>query len=278
MDLIFHREPGMDAMKSQQAMLLLLAALLTMGTLTGCQIDRAPKGADPLISPYATRRIWAVAPFANESGSLHADGLKIADQFAAQLENASNIDVLPVNRVLKAMEALKLASISTEAEARGVMNLVGADSLIVGNISAYDPYDPPKLGLAVELFAGANQWQADTFDTRDMTRAATDDGFQLGATARSRAALRGSASGVSAHFDAAAPDVYRLLKRYTANRGGEHQSWQHGGPGSEVMHRYRMSMDLYSEFVTYVMSWRLLRAEADRIDSLTTHSPQASKP
>lgn len=275
--MFIFRESGMDAMKSQQAMLLLLV-LAAFVSMVGCEVNRPPQGADPLISPYTSRRVWAIAPFANESGSQYADGLRVADQFAGQLENASNIDVLPVNRVLKAMEAMKLASISTEAEARGVMQLIGADALIVGNLTAYDPYDPPKLGIAVELFTGSRQWKADEFDTRDMTRAGTDDGFQLGSASRSRHALRGSATGVSAYFDAASPDVHRLLIRYAANRGGEYQSWRHGGVGTEAVHRYRQSMDLYSEFVTYVMSWRLLRAEAERIDSFFTHSPQATKP
>jgi len=234
--------------------------------------------SDPLISPYATRRIWAVAPFGNESGSLHADGLAIADHFARQLENASNLDVLPVNRVLKAMEAMKLASISSEAEARGVMNLIGADALLVGNITSYDPYDPPKLGVAIELFAGEGQWRRDGLDVRAMTRAGTDDGFGLGGASRSRRPLAGSVNGVSAFFDAASPDVSRLLRRYAANRGGHYQSWRYGGPGGEVLHRYRMSMDLYCEFVTYVMSRRLLAAEAERMSSLVTHSPQVTVP
>jgi hypothetical protein len=256
-------------MTSKQVMLIL--ALM----LAGCESTREPRGVDALISPYSEGRVWAVAPLRNESGSLAADGLIMADRLQRQLENASNIDVIPVNRVLRAMELLEMAAVESPADAARLMQTLGVDGLIIGTITAYDPYDPPKLGLAIELFDGGRSRALDAFDVRRLSRAATSDEahpYANGGTETSRVLANegGVASGVSAFFDAASSEVRRQLQVYGGNRGGP--DWHPDG-----WHRYRISMDLYSEFVTYVMSWRLLRAEARRLDQWVTTSPPQAK-
>ena len=244
-------------MTSKQVMLMLV---LSMG---GCVYEQTPPGAEPLVSPYAERRVWAVAPLRNESGSLNADGLVMADHLARQLENASHVDVVPVNRVLRAMEVLELPAITTEAHVQSVMQLLNVDGLVVGSITAYDPYDPPKLGLAIELFDGGRAATLDAIDTRDLTRAATAEQSSPYARGGAQPMSRrdGVASGVSIFLDAATADVRDKLKLYGGDRGGENHH-------PEGWHRYRISMDLYSEFVSYVASWRLMRAEARRLQEL----------
>ncbi len=260
-------------MTSKQVMLMLV-----MLPLCGCVYDQAPPGAEPLVSPYAQRRVWAVAPLRNESGSLVADGVVMADHLARQLENASHVDVIPVNRVLRAMEVLELSAIATEAQAQRVMQVLNVDGLVVGSITAYDPYDPPKLGLAIELFDGGRAETLDAVDTRDLTRAATADQSSPFARGGTQPMTRrdGVASGVSLFLDAASADVRDKIKLYGGDRGGENHH-------PEGWHRYRISMDLYSEFVSYVASWRLMRAEARRLHELApvpatpaATSPQAS--
>ncbi len=253
-------------MTSKQVMLMF--SLLLLG---GCAAKQ-PAGSDALVSPYQQGRIWAVAPLRNESGSLQADGLAMADRLQRQLENASNIDVLPVNRVLRAMELLEMSFVETPADAARLMQTLGCDGLIIGTITAYDPYDPPKLGLSIELFDGGRAAMLDELDVRQLTRAATGDQTHPYATGSSRTTAKndGVASGVSAYFDAASADVRNKLQVYGSNRGGP--DWHADG-----WHKYRISMDLYSEFVTYVMSWRLLHAEKQRLSRpMMTSPPQAS--
>jgi hypothetical protein len=226
-----------------------------------------------LVSPYAQPRVWAVAPLRNESGSLEVDGATMADRLARQLENASNLDVLPVNRVLLAMEALEMSAVATPNDARRLLAVLECDGLLIGTITSYDPYDPPRLGLAIELFEGGRASTLNAFDTRAMVSAATDDATHPYAHGGTMPLHRqqGAVSGVSAYFDAAAADVREKLRRYAADRGG-------AGWHEEGWHRYRISMDLYSEFVTYVMSWRLLREESRRLARLVTNpAPQASR-
>ena len=158
-------------MTSEQVLLLTAKVLL----ISGCSL-MAGSGAEPLVSPYPTQRVWAIAPLRNESGSVQANGHTLADHLARQLENASNLNVLPVNRTLAVMETLEIAQISSPAQARQVLASLNADALVVGTITAYDPYDPPKLGLAIELYINKRVEYFDSLNVRKLTRASTGQG------------------------------------------------------------------------------------------------------
>jgi len=246
MRLILHK-PRQDAMTSEQVLLLTATALLA-----GCELFSGP-GAKPLHSPYPTHRVWAVAPLRNESGSVQANGWSMADHLAEHLENATGLDVVPVNRVLAAMEKLEIDQISSPTVARQLLHSLAVDGLVVGSITAYDPYDPPKLGLAVELYVDQRVEFQDAMDVRQLARASTD----VGTLPTQFADLLQPTSTASAIFNAADAKVGEKLRRYAKGRG---QS-----PNQETWHLYRINMDLYSEFVSYVISWRLLRAEAQRL-------------
>src|SRR5690606_24930401 len=77
-------------------------------------------------------------------------------------------------------------------------------------------------------------------------------------------------SAVSANFDAADPRVRDYLQSFADQRGPvkRHDDW----------HRYRISMDLYSDFVSFVMAWRLLEAERSRVTPTPTAMSPASSP
>lgn len=240
-------------MTSEQVMLS-LAALLVCIT-GGCAWHKSA-AAPPLVSPYALPHVWAVAPLNNESGSLEVDSARVADHLAQQLQNAQGLSVLPVNRVLAAMEALKLPAIRSAEDAQRVRALLGADGLIVGTITAYDPYDPPKLGLSLALYekpAGAS----DRIDLDELRTAPSD----IDARLRQPDAMRPTCE-VSGYFDAADPAVRTWLKRYAGDRGPQSQK---NNPAQGNWQIYRLSMDLYTEFVSYLVCSRLLEAEQHRL-------------
>jgi hypothetical protein len=242
-------------MTSEQVMLTFV--VLALGACAGPAVHPV----EPLKSPYEQRRVWAVAPLRNESGSLYADGVKMADRLAHQLENAANLDVLPVNRCLRAMDAMGIGQIATQQDAMRMVQTLGVDGLIVGTISAYDPYDPPRIGLALELYLSPryDREQAD-LDVRRLSRAATDE-LALAPPANSRQPV----VVVSDILDARSPGTRENLQRYALDRGVV--------KSKDAWVNYRINIDLYSEFVSYVMSWRLLRAEAQRIAPLAQVEP-----
>jgi len=163
-----------DAMTSKQIMLTLsLAALCVAVTLLGgCQKEQR---VDAVKAPYEARQVFAVAPLRNESGSAYADGVRIADKITAQLALTKGLDTLPVNRVLSAMQALGLSAVTNKGDAIRLRQMLGVDGLVVGTITAYDPYEPPKLGLSLELYLDSRLvWQGSGFDTQKLSRSASD--------------------------------------------------------------------------------------------------------
>ncbi len=266
-------------MKSEKVMLTLALALLTI-SLGGClhggyvldgtdPVDpwdvlaealRDKTTAGPLDSPYAARRLWVVAPPTNKSGMLNVDTPRIADRLVQQLQNARNIDVLPVNRVLEAMEVLGMAEVRTKSDAFQLMRELGADGIVIGLVTAYDPYDPPKLGLTIELYVDEKIDRADPANLRALSIAATDEHVAL-----DMPSIRNEPTVIEGFYDAANPDVRRGLRTFANLRGPEDLK-------SESWRRYRISMDLYTEFVSYVMSWRLLHWETMRLPEIELES------
>lgn len=234
-------------MTSEQV--LLITAVLAMA-LGGCQ-SRSGAADDAMLN--APHRVWAVAPLRNESGSLYAGGLNLADQVASQLQLVGGIDVLPVNRTLAAMDAADMpGGPSSPAEARQLIRLLDADGLVVGSITAYDPYDPPKLGVTMELFV-VDETGRQPVDLRGLVGASTADA----AAARPSFNLDKPAAAVSAYFDAADPAVRESLENYAAERGKREQR-------VSTVRLHRINMDLFSRFVSHEMSRRLVRAEMSR--------------
>ncbi len=238
-------------MTSQKVMLMAAGLLI----VSGCQMLKPPPAE--LASPYATRRAWAVMPLRNESGSAHADGLRMADRLAQQIDAARNLDAVPVNRVLAAMEQARIADVRDPQMAAALIRTLGVDGLIVGAITAYDPYDPPMMGVALELYT-SDAVERYEMDLTRLTRAATEDAAglpQQESTPRDTQPV----SMVSVVLRAADVPTRQELYRYAEGRGpqsGASADWR----------RHRINMNLYQEFVAFAMIDRMLHAERGRIE------------
>src|ERR1043165_1964861 len=98
--------------------------------------------------PGYTRQSWAVAPVINLSGQSGVDPILQADILFNQLQQVAGVNGLPVNRVVQVYSTLHIDQVQSEEQAALVCDLLGCDALLVGTISLYDPYDPPKLGAS----------------------------------------------------------------------------------------------------------------------------------
>lgn len=241
-------------MTSQKVMLMAAGLLF----VSGCQMLKPPPAE--LASPYATRRAWAVMPLRNESGSAHADGLRMADRLAQQIDAARNLDAVPVNRVLAAMEQAQIADVRDPQTAAALIRMLGVDGLVAGSITAYDPYDPPMMGVALELYTSEAVERYETDLTR-LTRAATEDAAGMPRQESPRDAQ--PVSMVSVVLRAADVPTRQELYRYAEGRGPQ------SGAGSD-WRRHRVNMNLYQEFAAYAMIDRLLHAERGRIERART--------
>lgn len=231
-------------MTTEQLRLLPFVALAALALVLGsCAPKQTLYSPGVLVAPYESGGgdlIWAVAPLRNESGVSNVDTLWVADQLAAAVEQARGLRAMPVNRVVQTMRAMNMRGVSSEDDARTLARALGADAIIVGSVTAWDPYDPPVVGLSVALYAepGALTGRHDDIDPFKLSRLSTeyhDD-------ARSRFAGR-PVNVASDHLDARDHGVLLELKDYARGRSD---------PESALDWKiYTASMELFTQFAAH---------------------------
>lgn len=243
-------------MKSVQTMLV----WMMMGVAALCGCEGTPELVLPRVlqSPYAASHgetLWALAPLNNESGVSKIDMLQVTDMVAATVAEVNGISVVPVNRTLAAMAARNMSGVRSPRDARALAEALGVQGIIVGTITAYDPYDPPKLGMTLALYT-TDMKGSERVDPKQLSSAYSD---QKGSTTKYEDK---PAAIVAEHLDAANHEVLAELKAFATGR--------HDQASSLTWRRYTASMELYTEFAAYHCVDRLLRSERDRIAPVAT--------
>lgn len=122
-------------------------------TVIGCQKKKPEYGVEQRLAlPGSVRQTWAVAPVLNVSGQREVDPILQADLIYGQLQQVAGLNVLPVNRVVDVFNSLRIAQVQSQEQANLVCQYLGCDALVVGTVTAYDPFDPPKMGASLALF------------------------------------------------------------------------------------------------------------------------------
>lgn len=257
-------------MKSAQTMLAPtsalpgLGAVLALALLPACETlpGRRPEltPPTPTVAPYDASRgevLWAVLPLANESGTEIFDPLAISDQLVAAAEEVEGVRTVPLNRTLQAMHALGVRAIEGPGDVERLALAMGVDGILLGSITAYDPYSPPTIGLSLALYARGGAMAgvdpSPTVDPRALTAAPTD-ATPVPLTADRPAAV------VSAHLDARDHGVLTAVQSYAAGR--------HEPDSALGWRRYTASMDLYTQFATQHLVSALVQKEHERLAAL----------
>ncbi|MGE3108669.1 MAG: hypothetical protein AB7G11_12290 [Phycisphaerales bacterium] len=245
---------------------MLCAAAIGAVLLTGCAREKEVLVNPNVIqSPYPASKgetVWAIAPLTNESGVSTIDTLALSDALAAAVAEVSGISALPVNRSLAAMSAHQLRAIRSPRDAKVLADALKAGGVIVGSITAYDPYDPPKIGLTLALYT-TDREPGEPIDPRILSSAYADRSLPRGTNADDPAAF------VSEHLDAASHEVLIALREFAHGR--------HDPSSSLSWKRYTASMELYTEFAAYHCVRKLVQSERRRLASGSAGNP-ASPP
>lgn len=227
------------------------AAALLAAILAGCANKPDLVAPEVLVSPYSpatSNVVWAVAPLANESGTSAVDSMMVTDAIVARAAEIRGIATLPLNRTLAAMRALRMPAVRSPADARRLADALGADAIIVGSITAYDPYDPPKIGLMLGIYSRQRDAKG-MLDPRALQAAPTD---------KTPLAMSDDPSSIiNEHLDAQNHEVLTNLRRYAQGR--------HDPDSAMGWKRYTASMELYAEFAAYWSVYRLLQEEQLRV-------------
>ena len=236
------------------ARLTLIAAwtlCCALAPLVGCQ---AQKLTQPIVlkAPYLNERVWAVVPFANESGISTVDGLMVADRFASEIEQVDGLRCLPLNRTLAAMKSLGMTGIRDEQQASTLMRTLQVDGLVLGSVTEWDPYKPLRFGAAIEVISAGDGADRKPIDLKELTMPTADSRNSGGA-----AKVQADVSQSSRVFDARNHETLNELDRYARGRFD---------PNSALgAQSYETRIDLFTRFGAYVMTRDLLEQEAARL-------------
>ena len=250
-------------MTSEQTMLKWCAgaALIAIGLTAGCKTGPALTPPQVLASPYDTvsgEVLWAVVPLRNESGTTLLNPEEVSDKVVAAAAQVRGVRVVPLDRTLHAMRALRMNGIYSPADAKRLAEEMGVDGLLLGSITAWDPYDPPQLGLALALYArpGSMKRGERPIDPRSLSYQPTDyNPFPQSTYTDAPTAA------VSEFLDGKNHQVQMDLKHYAAGR--------HETDSAMGWKRYLASMDLFSEFAAWHAVGRLLDREWLRLARTT---------
>lgn len=228
-----------------------IAGVLLLGTiaLSGACAKKPPEYGREFVHslPPKRREVWAVAPAINLSGQREVDPLLQADLLYQQVQQVRGLTVVPVNRVAEVYAGLGIAQVQSAEQASLVCDLLGCDALLVPTVTAFDPYNPPKLGASLHLFAKpGNYARPANVDPRELVRMAAPPAEESMPAPRESEFLQ--AVGM---YDAANGTTRDALFAYASGRNDPL-----GPMGAK---EYLASMDRYCGFVYAELTADLLR-------------------
>lgn len=103
-------------------------------------------------NPFPQMHRVAILPFYNQSDEPTVSGDDVALAYYNELQTIPGFEIVPVGVVKRRLQALPMEP-RTGAEFQKFAQDLGADAVIVGSITEYSPYYPPRIGLAVNWYA-----------------------------------------------------------------------------------------------------------------------------
>jgi len=99
----------------------------------------------------------AVAPFFNLSNERATDGRRFASAYFAELQATPGFQVVPVGVTEQAIAQNEL-EMNNPRDVLKLAKILGVDAVVVGAVTDYDPYYPPRIGLQVSWYS-AKSWE-----------------------------------------------------------------------------------------------------------------------
>jgi hypothetical protein len=105
-----------------------------------------------LHNPFPQLSKVAVAPFFNLSHEPTLDGRKVASAYFNELQLLPGFEVVAVGVVEQAMRENHI-TLRGAADARRLAQILGVDAVVIGAVTDYTPYYPPRMAMQVEWYA-----------------------------------------------------------------------------------------------------------------------------
>ena len=256
----------------------LLAAAAGLVPLAGCSFFTGePKKHPPPIeftlqTPYPEVRTFAIAPAINLSGSRDFDPLVVSDTLFAEMQQVEGLNVLPLNKTLIVMQKIGIHSLENAHDVQVLAEAMGADGVVVPAVTAYDPYNPPTVGMVLQLYTPRphevvpaakvetpKASRANSGGPTTVSNIAVDLAVEAAPPAPPKPfeADRQPASQVSAVFNASNQTVLKELQVFSEGRTQYDSALQDK--------KFLVESDAYMRFVAHAMVRRLMDVERTRL-------------
>ena len=132
-------------------MRLAILYAVSLSLLSGCMmVDVGVR------NPVVGMTTIAVVPFFNLSQERAVDGRRFAFAYYTELQKTPGFEVIPVGVTEQAMFDHQLQMNNPE-DVLQLAQILGADAVVVGAVTDYSPYYPPRVGLQVSWYS-PRQW------------------------------------------------------------------------------------------------------------------------
>lgn len=136
-------------------LLLALAPLVLVAS--GCSLVLPEISHQPVVhNPFPQLSRVAVVPFFNQSAEPTVNGRQFAEAYFAELQAIPGFEVVPVAAVEATMRQHGVTFDPPENavnQARWLAQKLGVDAVVIGTVTDYSPYYPPRCGVRVEWYA-----------------------------------------------------------------------------------------------------------------------------
>jgi hypothetical protein len=109
------------------------------------------------INPFPQIQRVAVVPFRNQSQQPSLNGSRVSEAYQAALQSIRGFEVLPSGLVANQLDYFESEilqrPVATGEDFQQLADFLGVDAILVGAITDYDPYYPPRMGLMVNWYA-----------------------------------------------------------------------------------------------------------------------------
>lgn len=128
-------------------------ALIAGGSLlAGCSLLPDITHQPQVHNPFPQLYRIAVLPFYNQSSDPYVNGIQVAEAYYQELQQVPGFEVLPVGTVVRFLEATRYEP-RDGSDFQKLAREMGVDAVVVGSITDFTAYYPPRMGLAVHWYA-----------------------------------------------------------------------------------------------------------------------------
>lgn len=127
-------------------------ALWTPICLTGCGLFPDVRHKPQTINPFPQISTIAVLPFFNQSQERTLSGQRVAEAYMHEMQSIRGFEVLPIGVIQgKLMEFSR--PLASGQDFQAFAQFLGVDAVIVGSITDFQTYYPPRMTMKVSWYA-----------------------------------------------------------------------------------------------------------------------------